>query len=79
MERKISKGGSITIPSSLRMKLGIQGKEKIKIEPQDDGNIIIRRIQGTCIFCDSTENVQAFKGRYICNSCLNSLKGVKGE
>ena len=73
MERKISKSGGITIPSNLRMELGIQGKEKINIEKQDDGNILIRRIQGTCIFCSSVENVQVFKGKFICQNCKEVL------
>ena len=74
MERKISKSGGITIPSNLRMQLGIQGKEKINIEAQNNGDILIRRIQGTCIFCGSVDNVQAFKGKFICNGCKETLK-----
>ncbi len=74
MERKISKSGGITIPSNLRMQLGIQGKEKINIETQDNGDIVIKRIQGTCIFCSSIDDVQAFKGKYVCNKCKEELK-----
>lgn len=74
MERKISSKGSVTIPSNLRMQLGIQGKEKINIDVKDNGDIIIKRIQGTCIFCGSTENVEAYKGKYICNRCKEELK-----
>lgn len=75
MERKISKSGGITIPSNLRMQLGIQGKEKITIETKDNGDIVIKRIQGTCIFCGSVENVQAYKGKFICKECKESLAG----
>lgn len=74
MERKISKNGGITIPSNLRMQLGIQGKEKINIEPQENGDIVIKRIQGTCIFCGSIDNVQVFRGKYICYDCRKELK-----
>lgn len=77
MERKISKNGGITIPSNLRMQLGIQGKEKINIETRDNGDIVIKRIQGTCIFCSSTENVQAYKSKFVCKLCKESLVNEK--
>lgn len=77
IERKISKSGGITIPSNMRMQLGIQGKEKINIEPQENGDIVIKRIQGTCIFCGNTNNVQAFKGKFICSDCRKELKGAE--
>lgn len=73
MERKISKSGGITIPSNMRMQLGIQGKEKIDLQVQNNGDILIKRIQGTCIFCDSIEGVQAYKGKFICKECKESL------
>lgn len=74
MERKISKSGGITIPSNLRLQLGIQGKEKINIETRDNGDIVIKRIQGTCIFCSSVDNVQSFKGKFVCDRCKEELK-----
>lgn len=73
MERKISKSGGITIPSNLRMQLGIQGKEKINIETKDNGDILIRRIQGTCIFCGTVEGVKAFRGKFVCKECKKLL------
>lgn len=76
MERKISKNGGITIPSNLRRDLGIQGKEKIDIQTQENGDIIIKRIQGTCIFCNSTDDVEAYKGKFICNSCKKELRDI---
>lgn len=74
MERKISKSGSITIPSNLRMQLGIQGKEKIDICVKDDGSILVRRIEGKCIFCGNVGNVEAYKGKFVCDRCKEELK-----
>lgn len=73
MERKINRNGSITIPSNLRRNLGIEGREKINIEVQNNGDIIIKRIQGTCIFCNSVDDVQAFKGKFVCSDCREKL------
>lgn len=73
MERKISKSGSVTIPSNMRMQLGIQGKEKIDIQTKDNGDIVIKRIQGTCIFCGNVNDVRTFKGKFLCKECNKEL------
>lgn len=75
MERKISKSGGITIPSSMRRDLGIQGKEKVALITKDNGDILIKRIQGSCVFCESIENVEPFKGKFVCSNCKEELKG----
>lgn len=75
MERKISKSGGITIPSSMRRDLGIQGKEKVALITNDNGDILIKRIQGSCVFCESIDNVKPFKGKFVCSNCKEELKG----
>lgn len=75
MERKISNTGGITIPKSMRRELGIEGREKVNLKPQVNGSILIDRIEGTCIFCSSTENVTAYKGKFVCASCRKELAG----
>lgn len=74
MERKISKSGGVTIPSSMRRDLGIQGKEKVALITKDNGDILIKRIQGSCVFCKSIENVEPHKGKFICSKCKEELK-----
>lgn len=72
-ERKINGKGSITIPKFMRDQLGIEGKEKVNLIPQSDGKIIIDRIEGTCIFCQSSEDVEVYKGKYVCATCRKEL------
>ena len=31
-------------------------------------------IQAGCVFCNNPEDLTAFKDKYICESCLESLK-----
>lgn len=76
IERKIGAKGGITLPAHLRRDLGIQGKEKVSIEPQENGDILVKRINGSCIFCESVENVEAFKGKFVCDKCKNELGGM---
>ena len=78
MEKKIGKSGAVTIPSSLRRDLGIQGKEKVDISYNDAGDLIVRRIAGTCIFCGAHEGIRPYKGRFVCKDCGVELGGVFG-
>ena len=75
IERRMSKSGTIGIPSSLRRQLGFDEKEKVNLCVKDDGKIVIERIEGTCIFCGSVENVKAFKKRFVCDKCTKELGG----
>ncbi len=76
MERKISNKGSLTIPGNLRRDLGIQGKEKINISVCGNGDLLVKRIAGTCVFCSSYEGIKAYKGRFVCKDCGGELGGI---
>ncbi len=76
MERKISAKGSLTVPSGMRRDLGIEGKVKVMLIPQDNGDILVKRIEGTCMFCGSYEDVVTYKGRFLCENCLKELGGM---
>lgn len=76
MEKKIGKSGSLTIPSALRRDLGIQGKEKVDITVCDNGDLLVKRIAGSCIFCGGHDGITAFKGRYVCENCGKELGGI---
>ena len=72
-EKKISKVGSITIPSHIRRQFGISESEKFKIEVVNNGEILLTRIVGSCIMCESNDELIEYKGKYICKECLNNI------
>ena len=78
-EKKISKSGSITIPSHIRREYGIESGEKLKIETNNDGDLILKRVVGSCILCSSNENLIKVDDKYICKSCIDKINGVKDE
>lgn len=84
-EKKVSKSGSITIPSYLRREMGLEAGEKVKIEQDGNGNFFIQRIEGSCIFCGTNEGLKKVKGKFVCKDCveavLESEEGIekKGE
>ena len=75
MERRIGKSGGVTIPSALRRSLGIVDREKVDLQVKEDGSILLRRIEGACVFCGAVEEVAAYRGRFVCRDCAKELGG----
>lgn len=72
--KKLNRAGSITIPAALRRELGIIPGERFRVTVQDeDGSIILKRLQGECLFCGSDKNLIVHLGRYVCAGCLESM------
>lgn len=72
-EKKISKSGSITIPSHIRREYGIESGEKLKIETNNDGDLILKRVVGSCIMCGENEKLVQVDGKYICKACIDKI------
>ena len=71
--KKISKTGSVTIPATIRRKLGIVEGDTFQIEESDDG-LVFRRSRGHCIFCGTDIGIKYFKKICVCESCVNKVK-----
>lgn len=78
-EKKISKSGSITIPSHIRREFGIEHGEKVKIDTNKDGDLILKRIVGSCIMCGENEKLIKVNDKYICKSCIDKINGANNE
>lgn len=76
IERKIGKGGAITVPANVRRELGIEGKEKVELSVTDDGKIIVERVVGRCVFCSSDENLKKMKRHFVCAKCLDEMNNL---
>ncbi len=72
-EKKVSKSGSITIPSHIRREYGIESGEKVKIDTNDAGDLILKRIVGSCIMCGENEKLVQVDGKYICKACIDKI------
>lgn len=70
--KRIDEVGRIVIPKSIRNKLGMGLTEVVKIDIEND-KIVISKAEQTCIFCGSTENLECFKEKNICNNCISQL------
>lgn len=70
--RKIDELGRIVIPKELRRTYNIDVKDPLEIFVQDN-NIILRKYTPTCIFCGDGNEIQEFKGKRVCSSCIKEL------
>ena len=78
-EKKVSKSGSITIPSHIRREYGIESGEKLKIETNNDGDLVLKRVVGSCVLCCSNENLIKVDDKYICKACVEKINGANNE
>ena len=70
--RKIDHLGRIVLPIELRRHMDISEKDSLEIYV-DGQNILLKKYQPCCIFCDSADEVVSVKGKNVCRSCLREL------
>lgn len=71
--RKVDELGRIVIPIELRRTLQIDQKDALEIYV-DGSQIILKKYEPACIFCDQAKDVINFKGKNICPDCTEELK-----
>ncbi|KFN07238.1 MULTISPECIES: AbrB/MazE/SpoVT family DNA-binding domain-containing protein [Paenibacillus] len=72
--KKISKGGSVTLPAALRREYGLAGGERFKIiVDSEDGSILLQRTEGSCLFCQSDKELVVYYGRFVCATCAENM------
>ncbi len=72
MARKIDDLGRIVIPAETRRLFGIREGDHLSIAVEGD-SIVLTKLEATCTFCGSTDNVSSFKGKGICADCRAQL------
>ena len=70
--RKVDELGRIVLPIEMRRTLNIEEKDSLEIYVEGD-NVILRKHQATCIFCESTKNLVLFNGKNVCPDCIKKL------
>ncbi len=72
--RKVDILGRIVLPKSLRRRFNLDSGEKFELQVDGD-KVLINKYMPRCNLCeDRTEEVKAFKGKYVCNNCLDDIK-----
>lgn len=74
--RKVDELGRIVIPIELRRTLDIEIKDALEIYVDRD-QIILKKYEPACLFCGNARDVQNYKGKNICQECLDSIAKMK--
>ncbi len=74
--RKVDELGRIVIPIELRRTLDIEIKDALEIYVDRD-QIILKKYEPACLFCGNARDVQNYKGKNICQDCLESIAKIK--
>ena len=73
--RKVDELGRIVVPIELRRTMDIAVKDTLEIFVEGD-QIILKKYHPACMFCDDTQNVTPYKGKMVCNSCMEELRNL---
>jgi transcriptional pleiotropic regulator of transition state genes len=73
--RNIDGLGRIVIPMEIRNKLEISEKDPLEIHVEGS-TIMVKKYEPDCIFCGSSKNVGTYKGKNVCEKCLNEMKNM---
>ena len=73
--RKVDELGRIVIPIELRRTLNVAEKDALEIYV-DGEQIILKKYEPACIFCDDARDITVYKGKNICKNCLDELASL---
>jgi len=72
LPRRIDHLGRIVIPVELRRVLGIAEGDYVGFSADGD-RIVIEKMEERCTFCGTSSELQQFKGKLVCDDCINEL------
>jgi len=72
MVRKIDDLGRIVVPAETRRLFNIHEGDKLAITVEN-GGIVLRKLEASCVFCESTERLEQFEGRGVCADCRSRI------
>lgn len=71
--RKLDQLGRIVIPKELRTTFDLKETDPIEIFVEGE-DIVLRKYQPACIFCNEATDITQFEGKNVCKKCLAKIK-----
>lgn len=71
--RKVDSLGRFVLPIEMRRVMEIEIGDALEIF-RDGETVVLKKYAPACIFCGEVRDVENYKGKNICRSCLNELK-----
>lgn len=70
--RKVDELGRIVLPIELRRTLDIAERDELEIFMEND-RIVLQKFEPACLFCGSSRNLVTYRGKNICQECVNKM------
>lgn len=70
--RKVDNLGRIVIPKSYRDSLKINIGDSLYINI-DSHSLLLKKLENSCVFCNSQKKLFEFQGKYFCNNCCQKF------
>lgn len=70
--RKVDELGRIVLPIELRRTLNIEERDPLEIYVEGE-QIVLKKYAPSCVFCGAPHDVVSFRGKNVCESCLQQL------
>jgi AbrB family transcriptional regulator, transcriptional pleiotropic regulator of transition state genes len=74
MNRKVDDLGRVVIPAEIRKAFGIREGDHLDIAV-DGEHIVLTRLEESCVFCRSVDDLKEFRGRLVCTGCMREMAG----
>ena len=72
--RRVDGLGRIVLPADIRQFLCINIGDYVEFFVDYKENmVIIRKYGGSCIFCNSVENLKNFDNKLVCEKCISKI------
>ncbi|MCD1261009.1 AbrB/MazE/SpoVT family DNA-binding domain-containing protein [Paenibacillus athensensis] len=71
--RKVDELGRIVLPIELRRTLHIEIGDAVEVYVDPD-RITLKKYMPACLFCGNVENTTYFKGKLVCQACIEDLQ-----
>lgn len=78
IRRKVDDLGRVVLPATMRRTLGIREGDEVEVSIDGD-RLVLAKPAERCTFCDGGEELETFRDRVVCWSCLAALRAVARE
>ncbi len=76
--RPIDENGRLVLPKEIRRLMDIgDGVDSLEVFMNEGREIVLRKYQPACIFCDELLDLVTYKERPVCVKCIKELKKLE--
>lgn len=75
---KVDKRGGIFLPIQLRKDFDISQNARLEFLQQEDGSILLKKLNSTCFFCGASGPLTKMHGISLCRDCCAQAAALDG-